>query len=113
MRAFVPLAVALVLTGCARHIPEPRVSPSSPLARVQIGMGMHEVISILGVPTDQRIYPTGKIAIPFYFGGDSVETEYRYRGLGRIVFANGAFIAPGVIRVEEDLSEPGFYRQQR
>ncbi|SRR6266852_231953 len=113
MRAFVPLAVVLLLAACARHIPAPQVPPSSPLARVQIGMGLHEVVSLMGAPTDQRTYRTPKVLIPYYFGGDMMETEFHYIGLGRIVFAAGPFAAPAVIRVEEDRSEPGFYRQQR
>jgi len=102
-----------VLGACARRVPEPHVTPGSPLARVQIGMGVREVIGLLGPPTDQRTHPTGKVFIPYYFGGDSVETEFHYVGLGRVVFAGGAFVQPAVIRVEDDPHEPGFYRQVR
>jgi hypothetical protein len=97
-----PLLVGLLLllTSCARHIPEPRVSPSSPLAQVQIGMGLREVISILGAPPGQHNHRNS-------LGGDSVETELHYRGLGRVILAAGAFAQFAVIRVEEDSSEPG------
>ncbi len=107
------LAIFLFLAACARHIPKPYITPGNPLARVEIGMDPREVASLLGAPTDQRVYVTGKSFIPFYFGTDSVETVFHYRALGRVVFANGPIFLPRVIRIEEDENEPGFYRQQR
>ena len=44
--------VVLALAGlaaCARSIPAPRVSPSSPLAQLRIGMSLREVKTLVGV----------------------------------------------------------------
>ncbi len=52
-------------------IPAP---PSSPLSKVQLGMHKKQVQDILGSPTDENSYPTGKAWIPFYFGNDARRT---------------------------------------
>jgi hypothetical protein len=106
-------ALALVLAvGCAATPPRP-VSPESPLAAIELGMGVNEVKSILGTPTDVSHGLTPKVFIPFYMGGDGAEVVMHYKGLGRVVLGLGvARPTAAVIRVEEDASEPGFYRSR-
>lgn len=89
------------------------IPPDSPLAKVKVGMRMQEVINILGAPSDQNSYATGKAWIPFYFGDDTRRTSYYYKGLGRVVFTGGNVFGGGggnVIRVDYDPSETGVAR---
>jgi hypothetical protein len=91
------------------------VSPSppatSPLAKVKLGMNYKQVREILGSPSDENSYPTGKAFIPFYFGNDARRTTWCYKGEGRVLFSGGnVFGGQGngeVIRVEYDPSETG------
>ena len=113
------LLVAVVgLAGCAQRGPEPAPPPhaaaapppaNSPLAKVQAGMSPREVESILGPPTDENGYITGKAFIPFYYGRDRWRRAYFYKGLGRVVFAgHGGFSQSAYVeRVEYDPGEPG------
>ncbi len=61
----------------------------SPLAKITKGMAMSDVVKILGQPTDQNQYATGKAFIPWYFGDDVTRIEWHYKGLGRVVFTGG------------------------
>jgi hypothetical protein len=61
--------------------------PDSTFTRLQIGMPMKQVTDLIGEPTDQGSYVTGKAFIPFFFGGDQYRHEMAYRGQGRLVFA--------------------------
>ncbi len=64
----------------------------SPFSRIKVGMSGKEVIDLIGPPTDQKAYVTGKAFIPFYFGGDTSREEYRYKHQGVITLAgSGAF----------------------
>jgi hypothetical protein len=72
----------------AANAPTPPPS-NSPLAKVTKGMGMSEVAQILGQPTDQNQYVTGKAFIPWYMGDDVSRIEWHYKGLGRVVFTGG------------------------
>ncbi len=114
----VVVAVAAGISGCARRAPEPAASgrsigtpppPSSPLAKVQVGMSEREVLNLLGPPTDENAYVTGKAFIPWYFGRDRWRKAYFYKGLGRVVFAGGGGFSGSahVSRVEYDPNEPG------
>ena len=62
----------------------------SKFTRLQIGMGMRQVTDIVGQPTDQGAYVTGKAWIPFYFGSDRYRHEMVYKGQGRLIFAGGS-----------------------
>ena len=64
-------------------------APSSKFNKLQIGMGMREVMDIAGAPTDQGAYVTGKAFIPWYFGADKHRHEMVYKGMGRLIFASG------------------------
>ena len=72
-------------------LPESRIERNapadSPFAQIQIGMSQGQVHSILGQPTDSKVYQTGKMWIPFYFGNDTYRTEELYKGVGRITYS--------------------------
>lgn len=66
--------------------------PHSPFSKLKLGMSSKEVSDLIGQPTDQKTYITGKAWIPFYFGSDRSRLEYRYKGQGVLTFAgNGGF----------------------
>ena len=62
---------------------------NSKFKQLQIGMSAKQVTDLIGQPTDQGAYITGKAFIPFYFGGDRHRQEFAYKGQGRLVFAGG------------------------
>jgi hypothetical protein len=62
----------------------------SKFSQLQIGMGVQQVINLLGQPSDQGAYLTGKAWIPFYFGSDRSRYEAVYKGQGRLIFATSA-----------------------
>src|SRR5438874_12253227 len=43
---------------------------NSTFTKLELGMGMKQVMDLIGPPTDQGAYVTGKAFIPFYFGSD-------------------------------------------
>jgi len=67
------------------------VPDSSPLAKITIGMSDADVRKLLGEPSDQRAYMTGKQWIPWYFGTDTSRTDYIYDGVGRVVFSRNQY----------------------
>ena len=93
--------------GVPEGVPAP---PSSPLSKVQLGMGKKQVKDLLGAPSDENTYMTGKAFIPFYFGNDARRTSYYYKSMGRVVFADGNVFGGGgteVVRVDYDPTESG------
>ena len=79
--------------------------------KVQMGMGMKQVTDLIGPPTDQGAYVTGKAFIPFYFGGDRYRHELRYKGQGRLVFAGGNvgnLAGSRLIRIIHNVNESGY-----
>lgn len=62
-------------------------APNSKFTRLKIGMSMKQVRDLIGEPTDEGAYITGKAFIPFYFGGDRHRYELAYKGQGRLIFA--------------------------
>jgi hypothetical protein len=69
--------------------------PGSKFDQLKIGMPMAEVLSIVGQPTDQGSYMTGKAWIPFYMGSDRARTELTFKGKGRLIFAHNAGFSTG------------------
>ncbi|MDP1928251.1 MAG: hypothetical protein Q8K62_07045 [Thiobacillus sp.] len=67
----------------------------SRFTNLKIGMPMQQVIDLVGRPTDQGAYVTGKAFIPFYFGSDKVRWEAAYKGQGRLVFSSQAGFGTG------------------
>ena len=65
-------------------------APKSKFTRLQIGMPMRQVTDLIGQPTDQGAYVTGKAWIPFYFGGDRHRYEAVYEKQGRLIFAGSS-----------------------
>jgi hypothetical protein len=65
-------------------------APGSKFARLKIGMSIDEVFRLIGMPTGQSSYPTGKSHIPFYHGADRWRQEAIYKGQGRLVFSQQA-----------------------
>jgi hypothetical protein len=67
-------------------------APGTKFTQLQIGMSRAQVQSIMGQPTDQGAYVTGKAWIPWYFGSDRYRHEFAYKGQGRLIFAgSGGF----------------------
>jgi hypothetical protein len=64
--------------------------PDAAFNKLQIGMSMRQVVDLVGPPTDQGGYITGRAFIPFYFGSDRHRFEMAYKGKGRLVFAGGS-----------------------
>lgn len=134
MRGMIVVALAAcaatVLPGCASRrgdardeserpasppaaaAPAAPVPAGSPLAKIQMGMGMNEVRDLIGPPTDTHTAITGKAFIPYYYGDDQARVEWYYKGVGRVLFSAGGGWGgrAGVIRVEHDPSETGYYR---
>ena len=48
----------------------------SPFAKVKPGMTFKDAVAVLGKPTSERAFCTGKHHIPFYFARDRAYTEY-------------------------------------
>lgn len=86
-------------------------APNSRFAPLQIGMGIRQVVDIVGPPTDQGAYITGKAFIPFYFGSDRSRFELIYRGQGRLIFAGGSIANPSggnLIWIINSAAESGY-----
>ncbi len=68
---------------------------NSRFTRLRIGMPQQQVIDLVGQPTDQGAYLTGKAFIPFYHGSDRTRYEMIYKGQGRLIFSNQAGFGSG------------------
>ncbi len=63
-------------------------APKSKFTQLKIGMSLRQVTDIVGQPSDQGAYVTGKAWIPFYFGSDRSRYEAVYEKQGRLIFAS-------------------------
>lgn len=78
---------------------------------IKEGMSQQEVDELIGPPTNQTTYMTGKQFQPFNYGARDVQrTKYLYKGVGHIVFSlksayNGIF---RVIEIVPDPNESGY-----
>jgi len=103
---FIAAVAALFLTTTALAAEEPAKKEEaaeavivgnppadSPFGKLKIGMSYEEVIAIVGKPTNQHDFCTGKHRIPFYFGDDRARTEAFFKGMGKLDFygADGGF----------------------
>jgi hypothetical protein len=87
----------------AKKYPPP--PPDSPLAKIKRDMTEEEVRAILGPPTTQGSYDTGKRWIPGYgaFAPDQTRTEFIYKGLGLVTFNRNTYTGRlHVVRVVYD-----------
>lgn len=83
----------------------------SKFTKLQIGMPMKQVTDLIGQPTDQGAYITGKAFIPFYFGPDKHRYETVYKGQGRLIFAGGGmgdFTSGHLIWIIHNANEGGY-----
>lgn len=79
------------------------------MAKVDVGMGQGDVRRVMGDPTSQKTYVTGKAWIPWYWGSDTNRTEFKYKGSGRVVFNTNRWSgAMKVVRVDYDPKEDGY-----
>jgi len=76
---------------------------------VQKDMSPEQVREIMGAPTREKSYVTGKAFIPYYYGADAgTNTEWAYKGVGRVVFGVNKYThVTRVIRIDYDPSETG------
>ncbi|WP_236848779.1 hypothetical protein [Candidatus Thiodictyon syntrophicum] len=84
---------------------------NSKFTKLQIGMPMKQVTDLIGQPTDQGAYITGKAFIPFYFGADQHRYESVYKGQGRLIFAGGSigdFSSGHLIWIIHNANESGY-----
>lgn len=83
---------------------------SSRFTRLKIGMSQKQVADLIGEPTDQGAWVTGKAFIPFYFGSDKSRWEMTYKGQGRLIFSNQAGFGTGyyLTWIIHNASEPGY-----
>lgn len=84
---------------------------NSKFTQLKIGMGMKQVSDLIGQPTDQGAYMTGKAWIPFYFGGDRHRYEATYKGQGRLIFAGGSmgnFTGGNLVWIIHNANESGY-----
>jgi hypothetical protein len=91
--------------------PTPASGKKVDFSLVKEGMSQQEVDELLGSPTNQTTYMTGKQFQPFNFGARDVQrTKYLYKGVGHIVFSlksayNGIY---RVIEIVPDPAETGY-----
>lgn len=82
---------------------------NSRFTSLKMGMGMKQVTDIVGPPTDQGAYITGKAFIPFYFGDDKHRFEMAYKGQGRLIFAGQSFgTGAYLIKIIHDSNDSGY-----
>ena len=64
--------------------------PGSKFSRLQIGMDMEEVQTVMERAPDRlHTYESGKRWIPFYFGNDARRMQVLYKGEGCLVLTGG------------------------
>lgn len=86
-------------------------APGSKFTKLQIGMSMRQSVDLVGQPTDQGAYITGKAWIPFYFGSDRHRYEMVFKGQGRLIFAGGSlgdFTGGNLIWIIHNPNEGGY-----
>jgi hypothetical protein len=83
----------------AKEFPKEEIAPpgvivgkpaaGSKFSKLKIGMTLNQVEKMIGSPTKQWTHPTGKAAIPFYFGPDRWVIQYSYKGEGVLTLNSG------------------------
>lgn len=64
-------------------------APGSKFSKLKIGLTLKQVTALIGPPTTTGQHPTGKMAIPFYFGPDRWVIIQSYKGEGLLTFNYG------------------------
>jgi hypothetical protein len=88
-----------------------RPAPGSKFTRLQIGMPLKQVTDLVGQPSDQGAYITGKAFIPFFFGSDTHRQELVFKNQGRLIFAGGGMgdmSGANLIWIIHNASEPAY-----
>jgi hypothetical protein len=65
-----------------------------PFGKLKIGMSYDEVISIVGKPSSESSWCTGKQHIPFYFGNDKGRAQAIFKGMGKLEFNASVMLLP-------------------
>ena len=68
--------------------------PDQPFGKLKIGMTYEEAIAIVGKPSSEGGWCTGKHRIPFYFGNDKARAEAHFKGMGKLDFNADANVFP-------------------
>lgn len=105
--AFVPLAIALAFSCSAALADQPAKAEEaaepvivgnppadSPFGKLKIGMKYQEALAIVGKPTSESSWCTGKHRIPFYYGDDRGRAQAVFEGVGKLDF--NASISVGI-----------------
>ncbi|AXS80913.1 hypothetical protein [Dechloromonas sp. HYN0024] len=66
----------------------------SAFGKLKIGMSYEEVLAIVGKPTSENSWCTGKQHIPFYFGSDRGRAEANFKGMGQLKFNSDVSLYP-------------------
>jgi hypothetical protein len=61
----------------------------SKFSKLKPGMTVKQVVAKIGPPDKEWKRPTGKAAIPFYFGADRWVIQYAYKKEGQLTFSYG------------------------
>ena len=88
-----------------------RPASGSKFTRLQIGMPLRQVTDLVGQPSDQGAYITGKAFIPFFFGSDTHRQELVYKNQGRLIFAGGSmgdFGSAHLVWIIHNANEPAY-----
>ena len=107
LAAYAPLALSTPDDQATVGTP----APGSKFSKIQPGMYSKEVMDLIGPPTDQKTYATGKAWIPFHFGSDNYRAEYLYKGEGELTFSGGGVGSAGslkLIRITVNPQESGY-----
>jgi hypothetical protein len=116
------ISAALALSGCASSgkqakeaaAAKPAISGNipagSPFSKLAIGMSRKQAHDLIGPPSDEFTYSTGKMWIPFYFGKDMVRLEDLYKGQGRITYTGAGVggVNYRIDHIEYDPTEDGY-----
>ena len=97
--AFTVLGLALAITGSSLVAEEAAKKPEAPepvivgnppadhpFGKLKIGMTYEEALAIVGKPSSENSWCTGKQHIPFYFGDDRGRAEAYFKGMGKLDF---------------------------
>ena len=65
-----------------------------PFGKLKIGMSYDEVLAIVGKPSSESSWCTGKQHIPFYFGNDKGRAQAIFKGMGKLEFNASVTLLP-------------------
>ena len=68
--------------------------PDHPFGKLKIGMTYDDAIAIVGKPSSESSWCTGKQHIPFYFGNDRGRAQAIFKGVGKLEFNASVTLLP-------------------